>query len=151
MHFKTQVSQLRQPAGLCSRVAPDGDLTHWVNTLILSIVIFEGHRQAMSGILYIAEIDTLGTDARGNTIMAGVRPTMVKPYNIPINGVTVEQSQVFSNQTRFLELHCTVECWFDIAVTPSPINTAEHLGAGERIFYPLRDGMHGMSIAVIGA
>jgi hypothetical protein len=105
----------------------------------------------MSGTLYIAEIDALGIDAQGNTIMAGVRPTMVRPYSIAINGVTIVLSQIFSNQTRFLELHNNVECWFDIGVDPQPVNTAEHLGAGERIFYPLRVGIIGLRIGVIGA
>jgi hypothetical protein len=98
--------------------------------------------------LYIAEIDTLGIDSLGEAVMAGVRPTLVPPYSMPITGSST-QSQIFSNQTRFLELHCDVECWFSIGPNPTAVKTAEHLGAGERIFYPLRPGVHDLRIAVI--
>jgi hypothetical protein len=102
----------------------------------------------MSGLLYIAEVDELGVDANGNQVMAGLRPLLVPAYSIIIG--TLALSPVFGGRTRFLELHNEDECWFDVAVNPNPVRTAEHLGAGERIFYPLRPGIFGLRIGVIG-
>jgi hypothetical protein len=97
--------------------------------------------------LYIAEIDMLGIDSQGNTIMAGVRPLLVPAYSIAITGGQ-NLSPIFASTTRFLEMHCDVVCSFDVDVNPTAITTAERLGAGERIFYPLRPNVANLRLAV---
>jgi hypothetical protein len=97
--------------------------------------------------LYIAEIDLLGIDAAGNPVMAGVYPTLVAPYSITITGGQT-LSAVFSSTTRFLEIHCDAICSIDINVNPTAVTSAGRLGAGERIFYPLRPGVANLRLAV---
>jgi hypothetical protein len=99
-------------------------------------------------VLYITEVDTLGIDANGKEAMAPVYPTLVPPYSMAITAGST-QSQVFSNQTRMLELHCDVICSFAIGTNPTAVVTAGRLGSGERIFYSLRPGVTSLRIAVI--
>jgi hypothetical protein len=88
-------------------------------------------------VLYITEFDQLGIDSQGNTIMSGVYPTLVPPYSIQITGGQT-LSPVFSSSTRYVGLHNDAACSFAIAVSPVAVTTADRLGPGERIFWPLR-------------
>lgn len=98
--------------------------------------------------LYITEVDEVGLDANGKEIMAPVDPTLVAPYSMAITGSST-QSQIFSNRTRYVELHCDAICSIAIAVNPTAVVTASRLGAGERIFRALRRGATGLRVAVI--
>lgn len=98
--------------------------------------------------LYITEVDKLGIDANGKEAMAPVYPTLVVPYSMAITGSST-QSQVFSNQTRMLELHCDAICSFAIGTNPTAVTTGGRLGAGERIYYSLRTGVVALRLAVI--
>jgi hypothetical protein len=99
-------------------------------------------------VLYITEFDSLGIDSAGNVIMSGVYPTLVPPYSIPITGVST-LSQVFSSSTRYVGLHNDATCSFAIGATPVAVTTADRLGAGERIFWPLRTAGGPFRLAVI--
>jgi len=98
--------------------------------------------------LYITEVDEVGLDANGQPIMAPVDPSLVPPYSMAITGAST-QSQVFSNRTRYVELHCDAICSFAIDVNPTAVVTAGRLGSGERVFRSLRRGVRSLRVAVI--
>jgi hypothetical protein len=104
--------------------------------------------------LFINEGDQLGIDSQGNQIMAIVYPLLVPGYSIPITGgQTLSSSNTitnapFASTTRCIEIHCDVACSIAIGVNPTALTTVDRLGAGERIFRPLRPGVANLQIAV---
>jgi hypothetical protein len=98
--------------------------------------------------LYISESDVLGIDGAGNPIPSLPQPPLAA-WSIPITGAST-QSQEFNSRTRYIEMRCDAACSFAIGVDPVAVTTALGLGAGERIFYPLRTDIPGpLRLAVI--
>jgi hypothetical protein len=98
--------------------------------------------------LYITEVDEVGLDANGKEIMAPVDPTLVAPYSMAITGSST-QSPVFSNRTRYVELHFDATASFLIDTNPTAVVTANRVAAGERIFRALRRDGTAKRVAVI--
>jgi hypothetical protein len=98
--------------------------------------------------LYISESDILGIDGAGNPIPSLPQPPLAT-WSMPITGGST-QGQPFNSRTRYIELHCDAACSFAIGVDPAALGPAQRLGAGERIFYPLRTDIPGpLRLAVI--
>ena len=82
--------------------------------------------------LYIAEFDSVGIDALGQTVLAGASAA----------------SAPFSSATRFVEYSCDVACSVMFGTTPVADPAYRRLGAGDTRYATIKPG-RSLAIAVI--
>jgi hypothetical protein len=95
--------------------------------------------------LYIAEIDEMGLDSRGQPIMSAIAPSLNEQI-VTISGSSA-QSAVFNSQARFIELHPDAVCSVVIGDNPTATTANRRIGAGDTRYYTLR--RTGLKVAVI--
>jgi hypothetical protein len=88
--------------------------------------------------LYIAEVDRLGIDAHGVSVMAPHMPPLAE-QTLAI-GMSSVPSAAFGGKTRFLQVHTDAIC--SIAFGSSPVATAvnQRLAANETRFVAVTPG-----------
>jgi hypothetical protein len=92
--------------------------------------------------LYIAEVDRLGIDAHGVSVMAPHMPPIVE-QTLPIGGGSLP-SAAFSGKTRFVQVHtdaiCSIAFTTVAGVTPQATTSNQRLAANETRFVAVNPG-----------
>jgi len=94
--------------------------------------------------LYIAEIDRLGVDAHGASIMSPEMPPIVE-QTVSI-GMSSTQSAAFGGATTFVQIHCDAICSVAFGSNPTATTSNQRMAQNETRFVAVQ---RGHKIAVI--
>ena len=88
--------------------------------------------------LYIAEVEKLGIDAMGASVIAPEMPPLAE-QTIAITSGTLP-SAPFGGRTRFVQIHCDAVCSVAWGQNPQATTSNMRLGAGDTRYYGVTPG-----------
>ncbi len=92
--------------------------------------------------LWIVEFEEMATDINGYPVAVGVEPAIAEEA-LAIAG-SPASSAAFASRTKFVELHCDVDCHIQFGSAPTASKTTggtRLLAAGESLFRGVKSGL----------